>query len=500
MIGAALAISGSAQAASPQEELEEILEHWSEKERATLLDEALGTKALHERAEQLGSDLTLKLQNLDGVVNEYFPEEFAKEGALSFHMQANDSFWRLGLGVSLAQEDVATISLQGEAEQLTLEIPQLFDGALAIRSGSLLEQYQGSALEKMIGKMPADLDMDLQFIPDAHDDTDAEEEADDRTALGRLEEAIEDSIEHAKEATSVEKDTIKDTDIYSAVYDTSSLLDIARTAVDGYLRLIDESGMAQVTNLEETLQEFQDAMDTLEQSLDSTIDVEYYVQDANIISINATAAFIDSSVSDGDSNTVGLSASLDFHNPKAPEEGFAVTLVAVNTSDDSQFLVLLDTETKRTQTTSETTVHLTAATEDETAYDNDIFKSTFDSSTGRYTVRMDMESDGEPVSLLLDSTFEDIVPGEKFRWIIDEMTVSTAGQLTGFKGTLEYISDAGDPAPEKNTRYIMELDEDSLTSLITEITLNSMNWVGKYIPENNEPETDISTQDVDTAA
>ena len=48
---------------------------------------------------------------------------------------------------------------------LTFSFPQLYAGAVGIRSGSLLQQYRGSALSQMLGELPLTQDIELAFVP-----------------------------------------------------------------------------------------------------------------------------------------------------------------------------------------------------------------------------------------------------------------------------------------------------------------------------------------------
>ena len=152
---AALVVPAAAQAKEdPGEELEEILETQMEQGEKSLLSKTLGLDELQENMEEEGFSVQTKF----GVSRETWEllgveAPTSEDGYLQMNLRAAEDAERWQFDLEAATDEntkFLTLSLYADEDQLAVSIPQFYDGALAIRSGSLLQQYNGSWLEQML--------------------------------------------------------------------------------------------------------------------------------------------------------------------------------------------------------------------------------------------------------------------------------------------------------------------------------------------------------------
>ena len=191
---AALVVPAAAQAKEdPGEELEEILETQMEQGEKSLLSKTLGLDELQENMEEEGFSVQTKF----GVSRETWEllgveAPTSEDGYLQMNLRAAEDAERWQFDLEAATDEntkFLTLSLYADEDQLAVSIPQFYDGALAIRSGSLLQQYNGSWLEQMLDQ-PLEEDVDLSFVPGEQEEDETQED---------------DSWELVKDAARVEK-------------------------------------------------------------------------------------------------------------------------------------------------------------------------------------------------------------------------------------------------------------------------------------------------------
>ena len=231
---AALVVPAAAQAKEdPGEELEEILETQMEQGEKSLLSKTLGLDELQENMEEEGFSVQTKF----GVSRETWEllgveAPTSEDGYLQMNLRAAEDAERWQFDLEAATDEntkFLTLSLYADEDQLAVSIPQFYDGALAIRSGSLLQQYNGSWLEQMLDQ-PLEEDVDLSFVPGEQEEDETQED---------------DSWELVKDAARVEKSEQGDETVYSVIVPTETFLDFCQ---EQYETLIEQlSGVTTVT-------------------------------------------------------------------------------------------------------------------------------------------------------------------------------------------------------------------------------------------------------------
>ena len=249
----ALQVSASAE---PMDDLNAIFEKQAEAEKAspisTMLDWDAIVKAMEEEGGQVGINLTLPKELLTDAG---LPEQLQGDLGLTADttIDLKDKQWLLKLAAAVNSDNIASLSLYGDENQLALTLPEFLSKTVGLKSGSFKEQYEGSVWEQFFGELDMPEDIDMKFFPEG---TDAA--ADTTDLLGNIKAIMESAMTSAENATSVE--TREDAQypgvtFYDATYDTESIMTIYKDLLSELSSLMSASGVSDVEDFNQTMEE-----------------------------------------------------------------------------------------------------------------------------------------------------------------------------------------------------------------------------------------------------
>lgn len=516
---AALAVPAAAQAKEdPGEELKEILEEQMERGEKSLLSKTLGLDELQENMEEDGFSVQTKF----GVSRETWEmlgveAPMSEDGYLQMNLRAAEDAGKWQFDLEAATDEntkFLNLSLYADEDQLAMSIPQFYDGALAIRSGSLLQQYSGSWLEQM-SEMPLEEDIDLFFVP-------GEQEKDDETQE-------DDSWEKVKDAVRVEKHEQGEETVYSVAVPTETFLEFCQAQYERMEEWL--ASMATVTAygdeeaffacLKEAMEEecvldfhVKDALltnVTLEMRIDTAAFEKYQKeQESSENPDGPTASFgaevpgdqtggmneenaeADSIIGGADGSTdiylesggITEKLSFAFADPENPDAGFESSLKLGN--DENEVTVELSGERKQTGNTETYTLHLTQSDGDGINFDEDFYSVSFNAETGEYDGVLDC---GEEVGMIgLDAAFTEIEAGKGFELRTDGLTIADETGAGSISGTVSVQASQGELKAPENEKMFFELTQAQVLNLVMEIQQKGMAWQEKFMPEQSETE------------
>ena len=531
---AALVVPAAAQAKEdPGEELEEILETQMEQGEKSLLSKTLGLDELQENMEEDGFSVQTKF----GVSRETWEllgveAPTSEDGYLQMNLRAAEDAERWQFDLEAATDEntkFLTLSLYADEDQLAVSIPQFYDGALAIRSGSLLQQYSGSWLEQMLDQ-PLEEDVDLSFVPGGQEEDETQED---------------DSWELVKDAARVEKREQGDETVYSVIVPTETFLEFCQAQYDGMVEWL--ASMATVTTygdeeaffayLKEAMEE-ECVLDfhvkdtlltniTLETTINTAAIEEYQREQENsenpdgpTVSFGAVLPGTQTETggtneenAEADQNEVtkqiigGADGSTDiylgstgviteklsfaFTDPENPNAGFESSLKLEN--GEKKITVELSGERKRTGNTETYTLHLLQSDADGVNFDEDFYNVSFNAETGEYDGVLNF---GEEVGMIgLDAAFTEIKAGESFDLRVDGLTIADETGAGSINGTVSVQASPGELKAPENEKMFFELTEAQLLNLVMEIQQKGTAWQEKFMPEQSETEDALYGKD-----
>ena len=533
---AALVVPAAVQAKEdPGEELEEILETQMEQGEKSLLSKTLGLDELQENMEEEGFSVQTKF----GVSRETWEllgveAPTSEDGYLQMNLRAAEDAERWQFDLEAATDEntkFLTLSLYADEDQLAVSIPQFYDGALAIRSGSLLQQYNGSWLEQMLDQ-PLEEDVDLSFA--GEDGKKKEEAADDG----------DDSWEEVTDATRVEKKKQGEETIYSVIVPTETFLDFCQ---EQYETLIEQlSGVATVTEYGDPNEFFACLKNAMEEeltldfytrhgfvtnvALEATIDTAEFEEyrkelreegapDGPTASFWVSVPGFHTEVGGMQEDTAGQNTdaasdiiggadgstdiylgstgviteklSFAFTDPENPNAGFESSLKLEN--GEKKITVELSGERKRTGNTETYTLHLTQSDDDGINFDEDFYNVSFNAETGEYDGVLNF---GEEVGMIgLDAAFTEIKAGESFDLRVDGLTIADETGAGSINGTISVQASPGELKAPENEKMFFELTEAQLLNLVMEIQGKGTAWQEKFMPEQSETEDALYGKD-----
>ena len=531
---AALVVPAAAQAKEdPGEELEEILETQMEQGEKSLLSKTLGLDELQENMEEDGFSVQTKF----GVSRETWEllgveAPTSEDGYLQMNLRAAEDAERWQFDLEAATDEntkFLTLSMYADEDQLAVSIPQFYDGALAIRSGSLLQQYSGSWLEQMLDQ-PLEEDVDLSFVPGGQEEDETQED---------------DSWELVKDAARVEKREQGDETVYSVIVPTETFLEFCQAQYDGMVEWL--ASMATVTTygdeeaffacLKEAMEE-ECVLDfhvkdtlltniTLETTINTAAIEEYQREQENsenpdgpTVSFGAVLPGTQTETggtneenAEADQNEVtkqiigGADGSTDiylgstgviteklsfeFTDPENPNAGFESSLKLEN--GEKKITVELSGERKRTGNTETYILHLLQSDADGVNFDEDFYNVSFNAETGEYDGVLNF---GEEVGMIgLDAAFTEIKAGESFDLRVDGLTIADETGADSINGTVSVQASPGELKAPENEKMFFELTEAQLLNLVMEIQQKGTAWQEKFMPEQSETEDALYGQD-----
>lgn len=472
---------------SPIEELADIFKNqeFPGGTASAALGETLGISSLADSIESKGVSASLRLylgEEITGLPNTgHSLNEFAN---LNFQYSPIENAWSLGGGLSLLGQELVSASLFADEDALALSIPELFEGTIGVRSGSLFEQYQDSALSYLAGELPLPQDIDLFFVP-GEEEIVSEIGEDWQDWADELKKTAEDTIEDIQ----VEKAEEGDEDIYTVCFLTEDLEDCYLEFVDAYLDGMERMKIISKREATELRGELF-TVDTL-MAFDA-LDEEF---------VNGTIR-----VRDGAIKEIYLEVSLqgeeEGQNSWEPEselypEGYQGV---VNMPEDLIFRAEIENgrmdaqvslrEAQYEKAVAEIKVRSSAGADSAMdtwevsfSYDprgryNTISRAEtyFDRKTGKYETRcMFQDEYGTFAGGGMEYTFSQIVPGESFLCTLESADFQVEYETIDVTMGMELSVDTSGPAVEKpeNTRMIMEMSQTELFDLLDEVDMNA---------------------------
>lgn len=539
--------------AAPLDELNEIMERQQSLKTESLLAETLGISELGKAIAENGIDISLtgglsegtaSLLNLDDTI---FSDPYI---SLGFKLDTKLQKWLLEAGFGNDGISMGDAALYGDTEKLSLAVPQIFDGIVSLYSGNLKEQYEGSALEQMIGaETSAALpDINLKFYPDASDSYMLQ------MIVDVLEEGLNAEAEELKNQMQVEKEEAADGIVYTVSCNIEDIMDLYREVIEAYMQMIALTGAIESDVLELYEDTYDETLDQLHEIIQDDIEIKFHVQDGLIEKIDyelymdtsailAAAEAEEGSFSAGEAeNSQDASEELEGIDMAGTEEAAAgegevleeagvlkeaVTAADAQTTEEegfkgyicyewiynesgnpyssADFIVSVEDEkrnpvtevrmqlrSEKEEQAAETTVGLDVTVNEELLYSGTIYRQAFDAVTGDFDLEVSFDNGmDEYVALKLDSNFADIEAGNAFTWNLDSLTLEAEGEAIGVTGQLKVSAQPGTIDLPQQERELLALDEEGLTRLLYEAVLNAQNWAAQF-----ETETAEDTQSV----
>ncbi len=464
--------------------------------------------------------------------------------------------WELSAKADEGEETYLSGTLYADDDQLALSLPQFYEGALGIRSGSLMEQYNDSLIRELMDEEPLTEDVILQFFP-------RQTTMDGSLAniKSRMEKKADLLFKDLKTRTPVQKEVSGSSNVYHVVISLSELTGIFETIAEEYYASLAEAmkalpGMTEATQeIDETIEEMRSSINESLEELKNTyadeIPLEFYAGNDGLKSVHVTltvleTAYEEESGSDeysayeeesayeedftyegdltyaegssyeeetgygedfsyqdyepeGEQAEAGtMEFDLSFADPLDPWREFDFRMDAVNREETSKGVIMLTKETETTGTRSETTIALLVKEDDDVVYWDIPVTAVYDSESKNVTAQLNLNDGSETVKLSFDGTFESVVPGESFVLALNELGISDGYQKAAVTGQLKISGDPGEIETPKS-QMILELNQADLLKLITEIGFNAQQWSSRNEKaDEQEYQTEWETSKVET--
>lgn len=557
--------------AKPQEleYLEDLAEAQEERAQPSLLEQTLGLDGLLDGIEENGLSFDAKLGPTQetlralGVGADVLDSCDVEVGV---QIDPAQERWLFDLAALMDDEELVGAALYADRDQLALSLPQRYEGAVGIRSGSFRGQYEGSVIEEILGALPEELpDFDLDFFPDPE-------------GIGEFGSFDEEFEEAASEGAALIEDgasvAVREEDgqtVYTVSYRKADVIRCVKTVIDGYMRMLRNSTLISMDEGELSAfeAELEEGCDVLDLVLEDELLFDYYVEndlvakvhfelnlDMNRLEPERTDAAVNAGSpaeaqgnpaeagsqagqemqadsaeagsqemqtapaeagSQADSGNVTDAADLTspaveydpeyeahflcdlvYVDPADLGAGLELTMAGVDGAGVEHVRLGVSQTREQTGTTEVNSLRLSIEEEGEVLYEEALFDTTFDAQTGDYSVRMHMEDEDTDMAISLDGTFTDIQKEKQFRFVIDEASLAVNGDSFALSGEI-FVGAAPETfdAPER-VRMVMELSEEELINLMTEIQVKSAILAQKLMPETEvpgaygeEPETEV---------
>ncbi|MDO5344874.1 MAG: hypothetical protein Q4E91_03925 [Lachnospiraceae bacterium] len=513
--------------ASPAEELQEIMEAQFEKEEPSLLGKTLGLSELWEEMEENGFSV-----ELEGALSEEtaslleIEDAVPEDSSASMTLQVDPKLkkWLIQLGLKKGIDPFLDFSLYGDQDELALTLPQFFSGAVAIRSGSFKEQYEGSALQAMLeGEEPSEgeesfeiPDFDLKFYPeDSHE-----------PGLFDLKDKIKEKAEKIQEGVQAEKTEENDKTIYTVTYQTQDIVDIYRIVMEEYLGIFEKSGLMVQNDTDSALEEIDEMLDQMSTMMGDEVEVLFTVRN-NLVEKISYELYLDTRLVSGtlpeedteaeeeteDETTSQSLVSVDvsmeednfqgyldyevnFVDPEKPWQAFDFCMTCKDPDGNELGAFYMEKDTEETEAFSDTKIRMEIRTEGEILYSDQVAEAAFDAKTGTLDVALKMNEDDTEIALNLSGVFSDIEKGKSFLWTIHELSLESDGEKAGLQGSVHLSAEAPSFEAPEEKRMILELGNTDLMSLFSEVMIKAQTWAAQFEPETEAVD---DTNDSDNA-
>ena len=497
----ALQVSASAE---PMDDLNAIFEKQAETEKAspisTMLDWDAIVKAMEEEGGQVGINLTLPKELLTDAG---LPEQLQGDLGLTADttIDLKDKQWLLKLAAAVNSDNIASLSLYGDENQLALTLPEFLSNTVGLKSGSFKEQYEGSVWEQFFGELDMPEDIDMKFFPEGTDSA-----ADTTDLLGNIKEIMESAMTSAENATSVE--TREDTQypgvtFYDATYDTESIMTIYKDLLSELSSLMSASGVSDVEDFNQTMEE---ALEQSEAVLGEQFTITYWVENDQLTKMTMTLKMDESKLEETEDaddlfddleesetevttateepSIIIMDMDYTFTDPSDLSAGFDMNMDIYEEGDEEDVMHLVyEFANDTTDTNMDMKVNLKISDNEETYMDADIFTMTFDAQTGALDAKVSIpdEESGSEVGMTLSSTFENVQAGKGFTWTLNNLTVSADGEeLPILSGYVTINADYEKIETPAEVSMLADMDTSAVMELVMELQTNAESWMEKW--------------------
>ena len=497
----ALQVSASAE---PMDDLNAIFEKQAETEKAspisTMLDWDAIVKAMEEEGGQVGINLTLPKELLTDAG---LPEQLQGDLGLTADttIDLKDKQWLLKLAAAVNSDNIASLSLYGDENQLALTLPEFLSKTVGLKSGSFKEQYEGSVWEQFFGELDMPEDIDMKFFPEG---TDAA--ADTTDLLGNIKAIMESAMTSAENATSVE--TREDAQypgvtFYDATYDTESIMTIYKDLLSELSSLMSASGVSDVEDFNQTMEE---ALEQSEAVLGEQFTITYWVENDQLTKMTMTLKMDESKLEETEDaddlfddmeesetevttateepSIIIMDMDYTFTDPSDLSAGFDMNMDIYEEGDEEDVMHLVYAfANDTTDTNMDMKVNLKISDNEETYMDADIFTMTFDAQTGALDAKVSIpdEESGSEVGMTLSSTFENVQAGKGFTWTLNNLTVSADGEeLPILSGYVTINADYEKIETPAEVSMLADMDTSAVMELVMELQTNAESWMEKW--------------------
>ncbi len=507
--------------AAPLDDLNAILEKQNEAETPSPISDMLDWDALVEAMNAGGAQVAANLT---------IPEELLKDAGLPEELQGDlgltadttvdltDKQWLFKLAAAVNSEDIASLSLYGDENQLALTLPEFLSKTVGLKAGSFQDQYNGSVWEQMFGELNMPEDIDLKFFPDG-----TASAADTTDLVGNIKAILEKATKSAEDAMNVETredEKYPGVTFYDATYDTESVVNIYRDLLTELSSVLSASGISDVEDFNQTMEE---ALEQSKAILGDQFTVTYWVENDQVTKMSMTMKMDESlmeeqndTVSDlyddaeAESETEEVTAATEaqeptivvmdmlytFADPSNMAAGFDMDMDIYEEGDEANVMHLAYAfDNEMTDTSMDMNVNMKVSDAEETYLDADIFTMNFDAESGAMNIKVSVpdEESGSDVGMAIDSTFGDVTAGKGFTWTLNNVTVSADGEqipiLSGYVTINAEYEKIETPA---EVDMLADMDTTDVMGLMMELQNNAESWMEKWglAEEETETETD----------
>ena len=507
--------------AAPLDDLNAILEKQNEAETPSPISDMLDWDALAEAMNAGGAQVAANLT---------IPEELLKDAGLPEELQGDlgltadttvdltDKQWLFKLAAAVNSEDIASLSLYGDENQLALTLPEFLSKTVGLKAGSFQDQYNGSVWEQMFGELNMPEDIDLKFFPDG-----TASAADTTDLVGNIKAILEKATKSAEDAMNVETredEKYPGVTFYDATYDTESVVNIYRDLLTELSSVLSASGISDVEDFNQTMEE---ALEQSKAILGDQFTVTYWVENDQVTKMSMTMKMDESlmeeqndTVSDlyddaeAESETEEVTAATEaqeptivvmdmlytFADPSNMAAGFDMDMDIYEEGDEANVMHLAYAfDNEMTDTSIDMNVNMKVSDAEETYLDADIFTMNFDAESGAMNIKVSVpdEESGSDVGMAIDSTFGDVTAGKGFTWTLNNVTVSADGeQIPILNGYVTINAEYEKIETPAEVDMLADMDTTDVMGLMMELQNNAESWMEKWglAEEETETETD----------
>lgn len=507
--------------AAPLDDLNAILEKQNEAETPSPISDMLDWDALVEAMNAGGGQVAANLT---------IPEELLKDAGLPEELQGDlgltadttvdltDKQWLFKLAAAVNSEDIASLSLYGDENQLALTLPEFLSKTVGLKAGSFQDQYNGSVWEQMFGELNMPEDIDLKFFPDG-----TASAADTTDLVGNIKAILEKATKSAEDAMNVETredEKYPGVTFYDATYDTESVVNIYRDLLTELSSVLSASGISDVEDFNQTMEE---ALEQSKAILGDQFTVTYWVENDQVTKMSMTMKMDESlmeeqndTVSDlyddaeAESETEEVTAATEaqeptivvmdmlytFADPSNMAAGFDMDMDIYEEGDEANVMHLAYAfDNEMTDTSIDMNVNMKVSDAEETYLDADIFTMNFDAESGAMNIKVSVpdEESGSDVGMAIDSTFGDVTAGKGFTWTLNNVTVSADGeQIPILNGYVTINAEYEKIETPAEVDMLADMDTTDVMGLMMELQNNAESWMEKWglAEEETETETD----------